>query len=65
MIHWPMPKVRRPPPRVPRAPGTSSWLPRRTGTVLVVTALAIVDMLAVLAVLAVLGALVIPALATN
>lgn len=46
-------------------PRGSRWLPRRTGTVLVVTALAIVDMLAVLAVLAVLGALVMPALATT
>ena len=65
MIHWPKPKERRAVQRVQRAPGTSSWLPRRTGTVLMVTALAIVDMLAVLAVLAVLGALVIPALATT
>lgn len=45
-----------------RAPGFH-WLPRRTGTALVVTALAIVDLLAVLAVLAVLGRLVVPALA--
>ncbi|MDP1889737.1 MAG: hypothetical protein Q8K55_02495 [Gemmatimonadaceae bacterium] len=65
MIHWPKPKEWRPVPHVRRAPGTSRWLPRRTGTVLVVTALAIVDMLAVLAVLAVLGALVMPALATT
>ncbi|MFA6165253.1 MAG: hypothetical protein WC700_01420 [Gemmatimonadaceae bacterium] len=50
--------------RVQRARGTR-WLPRRTGTVLMVTALAIVDLLAVLAVLAVLGALVVPALATT
>ena len=64
MIHWPKPAVRRPVQRVQRAPG-SRWLPRRTGTVLMVTALAIVDMLAVLAVLAVLGALVMPALATT
>jgi hypothetical protein len=64
MIHWPKPKERRPVPRVRRAPGTG-WLPRRTGTVLMVTALAIVDLLAVLAVLAVLGALVVPALATT
>lgn len=64
MIHWPKPKVRRPVQRVQRARGIG-WLPRRSGTVLMVTALAIVDMLAVLAVLAVLGALVIPALATT
>ena len=64
MIHWPKPKERRPVEHVRRAPGTA-WLPRRTGTVLMVTALAIVDMLAVLAVLAVLGALVIPALASS
>ena len=64
MIHWPKPATRRPVPRVQRRPG-SRWLPRRTGTVLMVTALAIVDLLAVLAVMAVLGALVIPALATT
>lgn len=64
MIHWPKPAVRRPVQAVRRVPG-SRWLPRRTGTVLMVTALAIVDMLAVLAVLAVLGALVIPALAST
>jgi hypothetical protein len=64
MIHWPKPRVKRPVQRVQRARGTR-WLPRRTGTVLMVTALAIVDLLAVLAVLAVLGALVVPALATT
>ncbi len=64
MIHWPRPAAPRPVRRVQRTPG-SRWLPRRTGTVLVVTALAIVDLLAVLAVLAVLGALVVPALATT
>ena len=64
MIHWPRPAVSQPMPPLERAPG-AHWLPRRTGTVLMVTALAIVDMLAVLAVLAVLGALVMPALATR
>lgn len=64
MIHWPKPAVRLPAQPIPRVPG-NRWLPRRTGTVLVVTALAIVDMLAVLAVLAVLGALVMPVLATT
>ncbi len=64
MIHWPRPHVPRPVLRVQRARG-SHWLPRRTGTVLMVTALAIVDLLAILAVLAVLGALVVPALATT
>lgn len=64
MIHWPKPTAPRLARRVQRAPG-SRWLPRRTGTVLVVTALAIVELLAVLAVLAVLGALVVPALASG
>lgn len=64
MIHWPKPRVPRPGQRAQRARG-SRWLPRRSGTVLMVTALAIVDLLAVLAVLAVLGALVVPALATT
>jgi hypothetical protein len=41
------------------------WLPRRTGAVLVIALLAIVDMLAALAVLAVLGALVVPTLASG
>lgn len=64
MIHWPRPA----PPRlvrpVQRPPG-SRWLPRRTGTVLMVTALAIAELLAVLAVLAVLGAFAMPTLATT
>lgn len=64
MIHWPKPAAPQLGPRVSRVPG-ARWLPRRTGTVLMVTALAIVDMLAVLAVLAVLGALVVPTLATT
>ena len=64
MIHWPKPATRRPVSRVQRRPG-ARWLPRRTGTVLMVTALALVDLLAILAVLAVLGALVIPAFATT
>ncbi len=64
MIHWPRPAPRQQVRRVQREKG-SRWLPRRTGTVLMVTALAIVDLLAILAVLAVLGALVIPALATT
>lgn len=64
MIHWPKPAVLRPVAPAQRAPGTH-WLPRRTGTVLTVAALAIVDMLAVLAVLAVLGTLVVPTLATS
>lgn len=64
MIHWPNPRARRPAPLVHRAP-RSRWLPRRSGTVLMVTALAIVDLIAVMAVLAVLGALVVPVLATT
>ena len=64
MIVWPRPTATRPAPRG-HAATAARWLPRRTGAVLVLTLLAIVDMLAVMAVLAVLGALVMPTLASG